>query len=119
VTRPDGKRAGVAYTTAVLAAAAFSLALVVDQALVVAAGRHLVARIDAWLAALQPAAEMANRGSVASMRSHDTVTPRKGPADDPGSTGQADARSPSAWPPSTAGAHAEEPSDSPPETPDL
>lgn len=50
---PAGK-ASFWYTTTVLAAAAFSLALIVDQALIVAAGRHLVGRIDAWLANLQP-----------------------------------------------------------------
>lgn len=50
---PAGK-ASFWYTTTVLAAAAFSLALIVDQALIVAAGRHLVGRIDAWLASLQP-----------------------------------------------------------------
>jgi hypothetical protein len=50
---PSGKT-GFWYTTTVLAAAAFSLALIVDQALIVAAGRHLVGRIDTWLAGLQP-----------------------------------------------------------------
>jgi hypothetical protein len=41
-------------TAAVLAAAAISLAMLMDQAVVVAAGRHLVARVDAWLSSLQP-----------------------------------------------------------------
>lgn len=52
-TRPD--RGGFWYTTVVLSAAALSIVMIVDQALIVAAGRHLVARIDGWLATLQPA----------------------------------------------------------------
>jgi hypothetical protein len=52
------------FTFGVLFAAAMSLALVVDQALIVAAGRHLAARVDGWLAGLQPEPAPTARGPL-------------------------------------------------------
>lgn len=51
---PPLERGGWWWTSGVLFCAALSLALIVDQALIVAAGRHLTARVDGWLAGLQP-----------------------------------------------------------------
>jgi hypothetical protein len=80
VSAEHGGRGGGWYTFGVLFAAAFSLALIVDQALIVAAGRHLVARIDAWLAALQPEPAPVVRGPLVDLAKLRDETGANGPA---------------------------------------